>query len=180
MTPGISGNLSYGAVAEFSCITGFVLSHSMSLHCTKNGLWNGTKPICEKRKCQPPSQPINGSVHPLDVIHSYLDEVRYSCAIGFYLIGPENRTCMSSGEWSDPEPHCQLVDCGRNVTLPVNGNVTLGNETTYGSEACVYCSEGYRLNGPNVLKCNTDGTWSSPSPTCNAISIIIILICILS
>jgi len=175
VAPGIYGNWSLGAVGEFSCITGFVLSHNMSLQCTENGRWNDTSPICEKRKCQPLSHPINGSIEPLNVTHTYLDEVRYNCAVGFNLIGPENRTCLSSGEWSEPEPHCQLVDCG-NITAPVNGNVTGGEETTFGIEAFIHCSEGHRLNGSNVLKCNTDGTWSSQPPTCNAISIIIICV----
>ena len=170
MSPGFSEIWSYGAVAEFSCYTGFVLSHNISLRCTETGLWNGTNPSCEKGKCQPPLQPINGSIEPLNATHTYLDEVMYSCVIGFDLIGTENRTCLASGEWSDNEPYCQLVDCGKDVTAPVNGNVIFGNETTFGSEAFVNCTEGYRLNGSHTLICASDGTWGPPLPNCSAIS----------
>jgi len=170
MIPGFSGYWSYGAVAEFSCITGFMLSHNVSLRCTETGFWNGTNPICEKRKCQPPFQPINGSFEPLNTTHTFLDKVMYSCAIGFDLIGPENRTCLASGKWSYNEPYCQLVDCGENVTAPVNGNVIFGNETTFGSEAFVNCIEGYQLNGSQTRICTSDGTWGAHSPTCDAIS----------
>jgi len=119
MTAGISGIWSYGAVAEYSCNTGYVLSHNN---------------------------------------------------LSFDNNGPVNRTCLSSGEWSGIRPFCQLVDCDRNVTIPVNGNVTYENDTTFGNEAFVNCSEGYWLNGSHTLTCTEDGTWSPKSPMCSAIS----------
>jgi len=139
MTLGISGNWSYGTVAEFSCITGFVLSHNLSLQCTENGHWCDTM-----------------------LIHNGL----------WNDTNPENRTCLSSGEWSDNEPYCQLVDCGKNVTAPVHGKVIFGNETTFNSEAFVNCSEGYLLNGSHTLICTGDGTWDPHLPTCSVISMI--------
>jgi len=120
MTPGISGIWSYGAVADFSCTRGFVLSNS------------------------------NLSVEN---------------------IGPINRQCTSSGEWSGVPPYCHYVDCGQTVTIPENGNVTYGNETTFASEAVVACSEGYILNGSDTLTCTSNGTWSPQPPSCSAISI---------
>ena len=178
VTPGISGRWSYSAVAEFSCNTGFILSHNSSSHCVENGQWNVTEPICEIQECQLPSQPINGAVDLINGTHTYLDVLMYRCDIGFDLIGPEYRTCLSSGEWSGVNTQCELVDCGRNITVPEHGHVIYGNVTTFGNSAFVNCSEGYTLDGWHTLNCASDGTWSPQvsDPSCIAIGRIIIYV----
>ena len=170
MTPGISGNWSYGAVAEFSCITGYVLSHNSSLHCMQNGQWNGTEPTCEIQNCSFLPQLINGKIESLNDTYTYQSVVMYSCDLGFDLNGTTYRTCLASGEWSGDSPHCQLVNCGKNFTAPEHGNVTYGTETTFASKAFVNCTEGYYLNGSQTLTCTSDGTWDPQSQTCNALS----------
>jgi len=111
VTPGISGNWSYDAIAEFSCITGYVLSHNGSLRCVQNGFgtanWNDTVPTCEIQDCNDLHQPTNGTIELNGT--TYLSVVRYTCDLGFYLNGPEHRKCLPSGKWSATAPTCNAI-----------------------------------------------------------------------
>jgi len=109
--PGISGNWSYGAIAEFSCVTGYILSHNGSLQCVQNaagtGNWNDTEPTCEIQDCNDLPQPINGTIELNGT--TYLSVVRYSCDLGFDLKGQKFRTCHESGKWTGTAPTCKAI-----------------------------------------------------------------------
>lgn len=57
-----------------------------------------------------------------------------------------------------------FVDCGD--PTPVNGLPNTG-VTTYGSVLTVSCEDGYDLNGPSQITCQSDGSWTD-TPVCVA------------
>lgn len=46
------------------------------------------------------------------------------------------------------------------------GTVNYTSGTTYGSTATVTCFQGFEMNGPENVTCQSDGTWSD-STTCD-------------
>jgi len=66
-----------------------------------------------------------------------------------------------------------VVDCGslNNIT---SAQVTTDN-TTFGSQANYSCSEGYLLNGTSTRVCQADGQWSGNEPTCEGMSLSLLL-----
>ena len=109
----------------------------------------------------------------------------YSCNTGFKLDGPETLTCANDGTWSGQPPTCSeskqcheylyslidifyilcIVNCP-NLDNPDNGFVTLDG-TSLGSIAIYSCNTGFKFDGPEMLTCARDGTWSSQPPTCS-------------
>lgn len=59
---------------------------------------------CLAVECGPLDYPDNGIVN--------IDGTRvgsvatYTCTVGFVLVGDEERTCQTNGEWSGQEPVC--------------------------------------------------------------------------
>ena len=60
---------------------------------------------------------------------------------------------------------CYVVDCGA-LPNPLNGMVIF-TITTVLSTASYSCDTGYTLFGNSTRTCQTDGTWSGSSPTCD-------------
>jgi hypothetical protein len=55
--------------------------------------------------------PVNGEVHQTG---RYLgDRAIYTCALGWEIIGPEERVCQADGKWSNNEPYCKKRGRGR-------------------------------------------------------------------
>lgn len=57
-----------------------------------------------------------------------------------------------------------MVSCGW-LAPPLNG-LKEGTKYLKGSEIYFHCENGYSLAGAEVSTCLDDGTWSSPTPTC--------------
>lgn len=57
-----------------------------------------------------------------------------------------------------------VVSCGW-LAPPLNGHKE-GTKYLKGSEIYFHCENGYSLAGAEVSTCLDDGTWSSPTPTC--------------
>ena len=127
--------------------------------------------------------------------NSFPNVATYSCETGYKLIGPHQRSCLSTGDWSDAVPYCTsknpvdlikkyrtlldyelitlksifsvVVDCGM-VTSPLNGRVSAPG-STFEATASFMCDEGFRLKGSDVIRCLESGNWSAPAPTCDPI-----------
>ena len=72
---------------------------------------------------------------------------------------------MSSGDWSDELPYCNVLNC-TDPGVPSNGNHDASNFTS-GSTIVFTCNDGYRLYGDASITCFR-GNWTSPLPTCNS------------
>ncbi|KAH3770049.1 hypothetical protein DPMN_171328 [Dreissena polymorpha] len=154
-----------GGVATYSCMYNYmVLLGNNNLRCLSSGLWSTEPPIC-KADCGQPPGVANASL--------YLTSTRdggvatYTCMYDFMVLqGNNNRTCLSSGNWSGTPPIC-IADCRQ---PPVVGNANLlVTSTRDGGFATYSCMYDYLvLQGNSILICLSSGNWSSIPPTCIA------------
>uniref|UniRef100_A0A671NTH4 C3/C5 convertase n=1 Tax=Sinocyclocheilus anshuiensis TaxID=1608454 RepID=A0A671NTH4_9TELE len=90
----------------FSCHEGFVLTGSAERNCTQWGVWTGSTPMCDDQSedCKNPGTPPGA----LRSGERFLigDKVHYLCQSGLDILGPSERQCLDSREWSGTEPRC--------------------------------------------------------------------------
>ncbi|XP_043209139.1 sushi, von Willebrand factor type A, EGF and pentraxin domain-containing protein 1-like isoform X2 [Amphibalanus amphitrite] len=106
-------------------------------------------------------------------------QVEFSCANGNTLIGAHQMTCLPSGNWSAPMPHCETIgehwrpglaadrlECPefRNIPDP-NVKVAILNRQVTG-KAIFECPRGYQKVGAHEAYCQVNGQWSQQPPTC--------------
>jgi hypothetical protein len=154
----------FGATANYSCQTGYVLLGTATRTCQADGTWSGTTPTCTPIDCYQPAGILNGKVNATYTTWGSI--ASYTCNSGYSMTGASTRTCQSDGTWSGTLPICTLVDCG---TAPSISNGTLLNAyaTTYGSTASYTCATGYLFSsGTTTRTCQADGTWSA-APVCS-------------
>ncbi|KAL4228764.1 hypothetical protein ACF0H5_011806 [Mactra antiquata] len=152
-------------MAVYSCLTGYqMVSGSLIVTCTEEGIWNDTEPVCELWDCRSLSNPTDGSVDTSNGT-LYLATAIYSCREGFALLGFTSVQCLDGGTWSDSSPSCVIYDCGP-LDDPVNGHVNTSEGTTYSATAVYTCELGYELRGSTDLFCQANGTWSNDPPLC--------------
>ena len=58
---------------------------------------------------------------------------------------------------------CDTIDTVENGTVD-------GSIYTYDSVLTFTCNDGYQLAGNSFIVCTSQGTWSNPTPLCNAIA----------
>ncbi|XP_015794543.1 P-selectin-like, partial [Tetranychus urticae] len=89
------------------------------------------------------------------------------CTDGTVPSGPNELTCLPQGNWDNPVPLCVLRSCP-DIGSIENG-VTRGDcSPGVPGRLCSFaCDNGYSLqNGPNVIECYPNGTWSGSPPSC--------------
>uniref|UniRef100_A0A8C1UN68 C3/C5 convertase n=1 Tax=Cyprinus carpio TaxID=7962 RepID=A0A8C1UN68_CYPCA len=95
-----------GEKQTFSCHEGFVLTGSAERNCTQWGGWTGTTPVCDNQSedCKNPGTPP-GALRSGERFRIG-DKVHYLCQSGLDMLGPSERHCLDSKEWSGAEPRC--------------------------------------------------------------------------
>ena len=79
--------------------------------------------------CGDPGTPSHGIREPDPVATQLSNVVKYSCDEGYELLGSQERTCQSSGEWSGQLPTCQselataVVQIRRSVPIAYSPSV---------------------------------------------------------
>lgn len=125
--------------------------------------------VCQHRPltCGKPERPANSTILARSVdIGSVIE---YRCSSGSLLSGPNIRTCLSSGFFSDFPPKCKYLECGSPASIS-NGQYSLVNNTRgYMSGVEYSCKEGYVVVGRSNLVCDTDERWNGPPPRCEPI-----------
>lgn len=137
-----------GAVAQYECDTGYVLSGSATRTCQGDGTWTDSAPTCTAAPCaSTPCQ--HGGV----------------CTPG----SGTSFTCSCSGTGYTGTTCATPVDCGALGTL-TNGTITTApaSSTTFGTTATYACNGGYTLVGTATRTCQASGNWSGSAPTCMA------------
>ncbi|XP_007480807.2 L-selectin [Monodelphis domestica] len=128
-------------------------------------------PNCENViQCEPLRAPDSGMInctHPLEDF-SFSSKCTFSCSEGRHLIGAEDTTCEVSGNWSSPEPMCQVTQC-EPLMAPEHGMMEcihpLG-KFSFTSKCTFSCLERMALTGVEEVSCGASGAWSSPKPIC--------------
>lgn len=139
---------------------------------SKGWLWSDTDCnlnlnfICQYRplSCGKPEKPTNSTLITRNVEIGTV--IEYKCAPGNMLMGPNVRTCLASGFFSEFAPKCKYLDCAYPAMI-ANGDYKLINGTTsYQSVVNYACNEGYVLYGRSTLSCDVDERWNGPPPRC--------------
>ncbi|KNC49452.1 uncharacterized protein AMSG_05459 [Thecamonas trahens ATCC 50062] len=154
---------------NFQCNSGYQLSGSMSRACQSNAAWGGSAASCSPIPdyCpSPPAAPSNGVQGSCS--RTVGGTCSYSCNTGYNPGGGMTITCQSNGAWSGSPAACNpTADYCPALTAPTNGNAPASYSRTITSVASPYtCNAGYDLSGSASRTCQSDGTWSSTTPTC--------------
>ncbi|XP_051952178.1 P-selectin isoform X2 [Xyrauchen texanus] len=172
---GVFGEFHFNSSCQFQCATGYKLEGAQRLHCLASGLWNNALPVCQVVQCLPITD--NSGVwrvnctHPLSM-NSYNSSCEFKCEEGFVLEGSTTVRCDQNGHWTDKTPTCKVVTCDP-LLAPTMGHLTCADplgKFSFHSSCNVSCKEGYRLRGKIQLTCLRDGTWSAPTPSCEAVA----------
>ncbi|XP_052224320.1 CUB and sushi domain-containing protein 3-like [Dreissena polymorpha] len=156
-------NVTYGSIADVHCDPGFISQSPIT--CMSNKSWEYA--TCKELACGPPPAIANGNAtlrQGTNITYGSIADV--DCDHGF--IGHSTITCLSNKSWEYAT--CDQLDCGS--TLPiVNGRISLlqRDNTSYGTQATVSCSVGFR---PNIsrITCLANGKWESA--TCKQVNIV--------
>jgi hypothetical protein len=157
-----------GALAEFTCEPGFLMSGSAQRRCSQNGEWTGKTTFCSKDPCGDLGSVKHGTVHKQVV--AGIEEANYSCKDDtFTLVGVAKRQCNEGvGEWSAAAPACKK-ECGRVPPTPDHASVAFA-QTYEGSTATYTCDEGYFVSGQSkssTVTCKPSGLWSGTPSACS-------------
>ncbi|XP_072130136.1 P-selectin-like isoform X5 [Mobula birostris] len=168
------GHFSFNSTCDFSCAEGFILNGSDHLQCEANGQWTAQSPKCTAMKCDMLRSPDRGTyncTHPIDHF-GYRSWCDFSCAEGFTLMGSHRLECRASGRWTAEIPTCRAVTC-QTITQPTRGMVNCTHpfgDFSYSSTCSFDCTEGFLLQGSEVLQCEANGQWTAPIPNCKAVT----------
>ncbi|XP_055927672.1 CUB and sushi domain-containing protein 3-like isoform X2 [Argiope bruennichi] len=140
---------------------------------SKGWLWSETNCnlnlnyICQHKPstCGKPERPANSTIVARNFdIGSVIE---YKCNPGHLLVGPNIRTCLPSGFFSEFPPKCRYLECGDPAQI-AHGSYTLINGTLHYLSAVQYtCDEGHVLVGRGNLVCDVDEKWNGPPPRCD-------------
>ncbi|XP_078503642.1 CUB and sushi domain-containing protein 1 [Lissotriton helveticus] len=157
-------DFTFNKTVVYRCNPGYLTEPgaSSAMLCTKDGMWNQSKPTCRAVVCGPPPQVVNGKVEGSD--YHWGSSVSYSCVLGHHLSSPAIISCEGRGTWRGEIPHCLPVFCGDPGT-PTHGQIN-GRSFIFRSEVMFQCKHPYILIGSSKRVCQSDGTWSGVQPAC--------------
>ncbi|KAM9317096.1 CUB and sushi domain-containing protein 1 [Gastrophryne carolinensis] len=175
--PGVPANailggdkFTYASKVHYSCTGGHVLIGNATRVCQENSRWSGTLPHCagnNPSSCGDPGIPAHGS--RLGNEFKIKSLLRFSCEMGYTLLGSMERTCLFNGTWSGLQPTCEAVSCG-NPETPANGMIIFSDGIVFSSSVIYACWEGYKTSGLTTRHCTANGTWTGNAPDCSVIS----------
>uniref|UniRef100_U3IE35 E-selectin n=1 Tax=Anas platyrhynchos platyrhynchos TaxID=8840 RepID=U3IE35_ANAPP len=167
-----SANVTWGTNCTFTCEEGFVLKGQDTLQCGSSGNWTKEQPSCKAVTCPVPSI-AHGSVNCSDPSVNVIwgTNCTFTCEEGFVLEGPDTLQCESSGNWTKEQPSCKAVTCP--VPSIAHGSVNCSDPSVnviWGTNCTFTCEEGFVLEGPDTLQCESSGNWTKEQPSCKAVT----------
>ncbi|XP_063837861.1 sushi, von Willebrand factor type A, EGF and pentraxin domain-containing protein 1 isoform X2 [Ostrinia nubilalis] len=102
----INGSVSYLSHVQYSCDSGYEMVGRSRLVCDIDERWNGPPPRCDVVQCEPPLQIANGRVTLVQNASTFGATAEYACARGYKLLGARVLSCLATGLWDNPTPHC--------------------------------------------------------------------------
>ncbi|XP_054557111.1 CUB and sushi domain-containing protein 1 [Talpa occidentalis] len=170
-----------GSTVHYFCRPGYRMVGRSNATCRRSpaGMyqWDAPSPLCQAVSCGIPEAPGNGSFSGIEF--SLGSRVTFACHEGFVLATspPASAVCQEDGTWSNGgrPPACTPVTCPSVAAqLPehVTWRLVSGSPDEFGAQVVLSCSPGYALEGPRLLRCQADGTWSAghERPRCRVIS----------
>ena len=165
--------VTYNAVATYSCAEGFDLVGSKILRCMPDKSWSSDVPKCDPVECGVPPSTEYGSwiTDTNDIVTKFKfgAVIQYSCIEGYELVSDGIAMCTANGNWNvTTDSICQKVSC--NVPSPVPNGQYHTTAYTYRSTITYQCNKGYEINGSISGICKADGQWSIAPPICELIT----------
>ncbi|XP_053464043.1 complement receptor type 2 isoform X2 [Nycticebus coucang] len=156
----------YNDTVVFACISGFTLKGSKQIRCNAQGTWEPSAPVCEK-ECQAPPEILNGQKE--DKHRVRFDpgtSIKYSCDVGYVLVGKESIHCTPDGEWIPRAPHCKVAEC----KLVGKELFTKPEDQFIRPHVNPFCKEGYRLGKSVYQQCQGTIPWFMENRLCDEIT----------
>lgn len=167
-----STNVTFKGVAMYQCYAGFAFPTGNAIEkisCLADGRWE-RNPSCLASQCPPLPEVAHANVTLLNGGgRSYGTIIRFECEAGYERIGLPVLICMSNGTWSSDVPSCTRKRCYEFPSVKNGFIVDTTRQYFFGDEARVQCYKGFKLNGTNIIKCDTDQSFRNP-PTCDDIN----------
>lgn len=115
------GNFYIGERVRAECNKGYTLKGSPYLTCQKTG-WSGDFPSCEVGETTCPHPAVANSVQTGGEVPAYRvgDKATVTCRQGFQLVGAQQVTCGSDGQWQPQPPQCQPLPEDKTEQPPIN------------------------------------------------------------
>ena len=146
----LSHGYKIGTQANFTCPRGFELIGKPKLTCLSNGMYA--------------------------IVYLYYSLRRYYTLIQKWLT---KINVLFLGKWSAGPPRCSPIRCVALEILDAHLRV-LALNNTYRGLATFLCPFGYRLVGPDSIKCGHEGRWTGSVPSCKGMFIKSSMIILLS
>ncbi|XP_008281602.1 sushi, von Willebrand factor type A, EGF and pentraxin domain-containing protein 1 [Stegastes partitus] len=156
----------FSSVVTYTCMDGFTLRKERTVSCLANGQWSTPYPECIPVECPQPVEISNGIVDVQGLM--YLSKALYSCKTGYNLVGNFTVLCGEKGLWIGGVPSCRPIECS--IPKQIASGKVVYTKLQFGHSATYSCRRGYRLQGPETLKCLASGEWDIEPPACVQIS----------
>ncbi|XP_074599760.1 CUB and Sushi multiple domains furrowed isoform X2 [Brevipalpus obovatus] len=164
-----SDSFKVGSTVQYRCASGHIVSGESLRTCEADGKWSGVPPVCVYIECGFPHLLPNGRWLLSSNTTHYGSTVEYECSQNFKLEGPARRICLENGTWSNIQPSCEIVNCGRPPTKDEKTIVKGGSYYSVGETVQYSCQDGYELVGEEQRVCGNDGLWSNDTPFCRIV-----------
>ncbi len=130
----------------------------ISARCQQDLEWSNRLTDCIPKECPPLANPINGIKNACSSAEGSV--CSFSCNEGFRLDGDEQLTCENE-EWDRPIPTCVKVECEAIDELPFPNGINLCGGHVFKSECRLKCNQDAIMEGPDLVTCEADGSWSA-------------------
>ncbi|XP_069489360.1 C4b-binding protein alpha chain-like isoform X3 [Ambystoma mexicanum] len=159
----------YQAAVTYSCSSKtFSLLGNASIYCTESGDWSSSAPTCKEIRCKSPDVANAQRTTGFGVNHGYRDAITFECTGGFQLNGYSTIECGEDNQWHPSLPTCVPVTCGDPPEV-VDGKHSSTGTYKPGDYVVYSCNSGFAFSGSDSVRCESDGSWSGPTPTCSKV-----------
>nr|CAB3266734.1 sushi, von Willebrand factor type A, EGF and pentraxin domain-containing protein 1 [Phallusia mammillata] len=165
----------YDSECSLKCNKGYHLASDFNTtRCENNREWSVVLATCEKNRCKPLADPANGMLTCTDE-HYFKSHCYLKCEAGYQIVDPEDEydvtggiTCRSDGTWCGDVPRCEKIQCPKEQTRVINGDVICSDFNFYESQCTYACDAGYHMiqGQSSVSECLATGQWSELAPMC--------------
>uniref|UniRef100_A0A4W2FCV6 Complement C3d receptor 2 n=1 Tax=Bos indicus x Bos taurus TaxID=30522 RepID=A0A4W2FCV6_BOBOX len=157
---------SYNDTVVFACMFGFTMKGSRAVRCNAQGTWEPSVPVCEK-DCQAPPKILNGQKEDRHRVRFVPGtSIKYSCDLGYELVGEESIHCTPDGVWMPTAPTCKVAECE-----PVGKQVFKKPKNQFiRPDVNSSCDEGYRLGESVYQQCQGTIPWFMEIRLCKDIT----------
>ncbi|XP_054723244.1 sushi, von Willebrand factor type A, EGF and pentraxin domain-containing protein 1-like [Uloborus diversus] len=137
------------------CKVGLQILGKKFLTCQNNTKWS-PQPDCQRISCPNPSLPTFLALNGSCVSDANGDMCRLKCQNGGKLLGNDFMRCTDGRNWSEkPVCTCPRPAARQNVEIRERCD-----QKKPGDQCRVGCKPKFQIEGPNFIKCQSNGQWN--------------------